>query len=57
MDKETQDANDLKLFEKYINTGLVSVKTLIMKSPVKRTDKENEFLLLYLKFKHSDVFL
>jgi len=57
VDKETQDANDLKLFEKYQRTGLVSVKTLIMKSPTKRTERENEFLLLYLKFRHSDIFL
>lgn len=56
MDKETQDANDLKLFEKFLKTGLVSVKTLIMKSPANRTDREVEFMTLYLKFKHASVF-
>ena len=52
-DKETQNANDFKLFEKFLKKGLVSAKNVIMKSPGNRTDKEIEFMVFYLKFKHA----
>lgn len=44
------------MFEKYEKKGLVSVKTLVMKTPIDRTESEVEYLVLYLKFKHSRVF-
>ena len=55
-DKETQNANDLKLLEKILKKGLITVKNVIMKSPGNRTDKEIEFMVFYLKFKHAETF-
>lgn len=39
-DKETENTNDLKLFEKFLKKGLLSAKNVIMKSLANRIDKE-----------------
>lgn len=37
------------LFDDYLRKGLVNIKNLVLKNPLHRTDKENEFLILYMK--------
>ena len=48
-DKQTEEERDRKMFDDYLKKGLVNIKNLVLKNPVNRTDKENEFLILYLK--------
>jgi len=49
LDAATEDERDRKLFDDYLKKGLVNIKNLVLKNPLHRTDKENEFLILYLK--------
>lgn len=37
--------------------GLISIKTLVMKNPNARAKSEEQFLQLFLKIKHSKIFL
>ena len=56
VDRDTELEQDRALFDKYTKRGLISIKNLVMKSPKQRNEKEVEFLILYLRFKHSSVF-
>ena len=46
---ETEEERDRKTFDDYLKKGLVNIKNLVLKNPLHRTVKENEFLILYLK--------
>ena len=55
IDAATEEERDRRLFDDYLKKGLVNIKNLVLKNPLHRTDKENEFLILYLKHQF-DVF-
>ena len=46
---ETEEERDRRTFDDYLKKGLVNIKNLVLKNPLHRTEKENEFLILYLK--------
>ena len=45
----TEEQKDRQLFDDYLKKGLVNIKNLVLKNPLHRTDKENEFLILYMR--------
>ena len=53
IDKATEEEKDLLLFDDYLKKGLVNIKNLVLKNPLHRTEKENEFLILYLKHQYE----
>ena len=46
---KTDEERDRQLFDDYLKKGLVNIKNLVLKNPQHRTDKENEFLILYMR--------
>ena len=54
--KNIEMADDLKLFQKFDEKGLISIKTLVLKNPDSRSKSEEMFLVLFLKIKHSEIF-
>ena len=56
MAKNIEMADDLKLFQKFDEKGLISIKTLVLKNPDSRSKSEEMFLVLFLKIKHSEIF-
>ena len=55
-EKLTEDEKDQLLYDDYLKKGLVNIKNLVLKNPVHRTEKENEFLILYLKHQYEIFF-
>ena len=53
VDKLTEEEKDQILYDDYLKKGLVNIKNLVLKNPVHRTEKENEFLILYLKHQYE----
>lgn len=45
----TEEERDRQLYDDYLKKGLVNIKNLVLKNPLHRTEKENEFLILYMK--------
>ena len=56
IDKLTEEEKDQLIYDDYLKKGLVNIKNLVLKNPVHRTDKENEFLILYLKHQYEIFF-
>lgn len=50
--KETEWAEDVKTYNRFEEKGLISIKSLVMKNPEKRSKQEETFLILFLKIKH-----
>lgn len=53
VERLTEDERDQILYADYNKKGLVNIKNLVLKNPIHRTDKENEFLILYLKHQYE----
>jgi len=51
VDEGTEEERDKKLFEKISAKGLVSIEALVMKNPEVRSQKDIEYLILYMKHK------
>ena len=45
----SEEERDKKLYDDYLAKGLVNIKNLVLKNPAQRTNKENEFLILYMR--------
>ncbi len=54
--KETVWAEDVKTYNRFEEKGLISIKSLVMKNPEKRSKQEETFLILFLKIKHQNIF-
>ena len=52
----TEEELDRRLFDDYLKKGLVNIKNLVLKNPLHRTEKENEFLILYMKHQFECFF-
>ena len=44
----SEEERDRKLYDDYLAKGLVNIKNLVLKNPAQRTNKENEFLIIFL---------
>ena len=53
IDSMTEDERDRKIYADYLKKGLVNIKNLVLKNPLHRTAKENEFLILHLKHEYE----
>lgn len=53
IDKATEEERDKKTFDDYLKKGLINIRNLVLKNPLHRTPKENEFLILYLKHQYE----
>jgi len=53
IDAATEEDKDRKLYQDYLKKGLVNIKNLVLKNPLHRTKKENQFLILYLKHEYE----
>lgn len=51
--RQIELANDLKIFDRFEEKGLISIKTLVMKNPEARSKQEEIFLVLFLRIKHT----
>lgn len=49
IDSATEEERDRQMYDDYLVKGLVNIKNLVLKNPLHRTEKENEFLILYMK--------
>ena len=54
--KEEELEQDRRVFERYEEKGLISIKTLVMKNPEVRTHQEDEYLQKFLRVKHARIF-
>lgn len=53
---EEELQEDKKIFDRFEEKGLISIKTLVMKNPESRSKQETTYLILFLKIKHAQIF-
>ena len=53
---EQELVQDKQTLQRYEEKGLISVKTLVMKNPEKRSAQEEQYLILFLRIKHANIF-
>lgn len=53
---EDELKEDIKIFNRFEEKGLISIKTLVMKNPEARSKQEEIYLVLFLRIKHANIF-